>query len=106
IVPEELQKMHDNFVKACGGNLAVIPSELAEASDEGSIPKKKNRSKTRGHGFDKIREKHPNAFRPWSKEQDDELKDFFAGGQSIEKLAESFGRKTGAIRMRLVKLGL
>ena len=106
ISPEELQKMHDNFIKACGGNLTtVIPSEAI--ADEGSIPKKKNRSsKTKGHGFDEIREKHPNAFRPWSKEQDEELKEFFANGTNVEDLSKTFGRKTGAIRMRLVKLGL
>src|SRR3989344_482068 len=106
ISPEELQKMHDNFVKACGGNLVVvIPSEAV--ADEGSKPNKKNRSsKPKGHGFDKIREKHPNAFRPWSKEQDEELKEFFANGTGIEELSKTFGRKTGAIKMRLVKLGL
>jgi hypothetical protein len=102
ISPEELQKMHDNFISACGGN-TVIPSELAAASDEGSIPKKK---KTKGHGFDKIREQHPNAFRPWSKEQDEELRQFFSNDMTVEELAKTFGRKTGAIRMRLIKLGL
>ena len=106
ISSEELQKMHDNFVTACGGNLVstVIPSEAV--ADEGSIPKKKNKSKSRGHGFDKIREKHPNAFRPWTEGQDEELREFFANDMSIAELAKTFGRKTGAIKMRLVKLGL
>ncbi len=85
--------------------MSVIPSEAV--ADEGSIPKKKNRSsKPKGHGFDKIREKHPNAFRPWSKEQDEELRQFFSNDVSMEDLSKTFGRKTGAIKMRLMKLGL
>jgi ATP-dependent DNA helicase PIF1 len=103
ISPEELQKMHDNFVKACGGNILTndvvyIPLEKSSKSNK---PKKQ-----KGKGFDKIREKHPNAFRPWSDDQDEELKQFFANDMSVEELAKTFGRKTGAIRMRLIKLGL
>ncbi|HSR88938.1 MAG TPA: PIF1 family DEAD/DEAH box helicase [Candidatus Udaeobacter sp.] len=102
IPPEELQKMHDNFIKACGGNIlrSVIPSEAL--ADEGSIHKIKNKS----NRYDKIREKHANAYKPWSKEQDEELKDFFANDMSIDELAKTFGRKSGAIKMRLIKLGL
>ncbi|TSC84815.1 MAG: ATPase AAA [Parcubacteria group bacterium Gr01-1014_13] len=104
ISPEELQKMHDNFVKACGGNVlsAIVPSE--SVTDEESKPKKNKKQK--GKGFDKIREKHPNAFRPWTEGQDEELRQFFSNDMAVEELAKTFGRKTGAIRMRLVKLGL
>ncbi len=103
IVPEELKKMHDNFVKACGGNLAADNVILSE--EKNPSPSKKIK-KQKGHGFDKIREKHPNAFRPWSKEQDGELREFFANDMSVDELAKTFGRKPGAIKMRLMKLGL
>ncbi len=113
ISPEELKTMHDNFVKACGGNLNVVilnemkdPSGLERDSSHSLRMTKQKNKKNKGHGFDKIREKHPNAFRPWSKEQDEELKEFFANGTSVEELSKTFGRKIGAIRMRLVKLGL
>ena len=119
ISPEELQKMHNDFVKACGGNIvdkkAIDDARvqniepLQQTSDsvvaQYFVPKKRA-SKKKGTGFDKIREKHPNAFRPWSKGQDEELRQFFANDMSIEELAKTFGRKTGAIKMRLVKLGL
>ncbi len=104
ISPEELQKMQDNFVKACGGNFAKEMSHpLLPEEGLGVVGASK---KKKGTGFDKIREKHPNAFRPWSKEQDEELRQFFANDMNIAELAKTFGRKTGAIKMRLVKLGL
>ncbi|MEK7131753.1 MAG: PIF1 family DEAD/DEAH box helicase [Patescibacteria group bacterium] len=100
ILPDELQKMHDNFVKACGGN--IVSNDVTYTEVE-KITKPK---KQKGHGFDKIREKHPNAFRPWTEGQDEELRQFFANDMSTEELSKTFGRKTGAIRMRLIKLGL
>lgn len=124
ISPEELQKMHDNFVRACSGTVvssvverSITPDERDSSAEPAlslsngvGMTKKKNRSNklkpAKGRGFDKIREKHPNAFRPWTEGQDEELRDFFASGQNVEELAKTFGRKTGAIRMRLVKLGM
>ena len=56
--------------------------------------------------FEQIREKHPNAYRSWSKEQDEELKNLFVSGISIPDLMKKFGRKRGGITARLEKLGL
>lgn len=56
--------------------------------------------------FEKIRETYPNAYRSWDKEQDERLQELFAKGLSVTDLAKIFGRKIGAIRSRLVKLGL
>ncbi|OGI64862.1 hypothetical protein A3H53_04810 [Candidatus Nomurabacteria bacterium RIFCSPLOWO2_02_FULL_40_10] len=94
IAPTELKKMHENFVVVCGGkvkeaNLGVrLPN----------LPEKKS--------FEQIREKHPNAYRPWSREQDEELKIFFVSGIPIKDLMQKFGRKRGGITARLEKLGL
>lgn len=57
-------------------------------------------------GFERIREIYPNAYRPWGEEQDEKLRELFAKGSSIATLAETFGRKNGAIRSRLIKLEL
>ncbi len=112
IPPAELQKMHNNFVKACSGTVvippsvipptAVIPSEAL--ADEGSIPMKKNKGKDRS--FDKIREKHPNAFRSWTEEQDEILKILFSKKTLLSIIAETLGRKKSGIEARLVRLGL
>lgn len=57
-------------------------------------------------GFKPVRQKHPNAYRAWTKESDRELTEAFSKDKSIDALAARFGRKPGAIRSRLGKLKL
>lgn len=76
----ELGQMHNDFIAACGGK------------------QKSN--------FKKTREKYENAYRPWDEEQDKKLRELFGYDMSVADMAKMFGRKTGAIRSRLVKLGL
>ncbi len=45
------------------------------------------------------------AGRPWTDEEDARLTAGFDGGETVGKLARSFGRSLSAIRLRLVKLG-
>lgn len=73
---KQLGAMHTNFIRACGGNM------LGEIS------------------------KHANAYRPWSESEDDELVKRFLDGMHIKTIAETLGRKPGAIRSRILKLGL
>jgi hypothetical protein len=94
---DELKKMHENFVVACGGKI----SKNKEKENTKGAP-----STARQNAFAEIREKHPNAYKPWSKEQDEELKKLFTEGQKIKDLMKSFGRKRGGITARLEKLGL
>jgi ATP-dependent exoDNAse (exonuclease V) alpha subunit len=96
---DELKKMHENFVIACGGKVKKISTPLRSKV---GAPKKRGIGKT----FAEIREKYPNAFRPWSKEQDEELKKLFTQGLKIKELMKIFGRKRGGITARLEKLGL
>ncbi|OYW42063.1 hypothetical protein B7Z28_01835, partial [Candidatus Saccharibacteria bacterium 32-45-3] len=51
----------------------------------------------------KMRQTHPNAFRPWTKEHDDELKQDFRSGVGLEELSKKFGRHPGSIIVRLKK---
>lgn len=51
----------------------------------------------------KMREKHPNAYRPWQAADDALLKQDFQNGASIKKLSEQLGRHEGSIKMRLQK---
>lgn len=54
----------------------------------------------------KIKAKHPNAYEPWSAEDDELLKTSFAAGMSVDALAKTLQRQPSAIRSRLRKLGL
>jgi len=89
--------MHSDFIIACGGKIKKqIKKETKKGAPSTAHPK----------SFTEIREKHPNAYRPWSKEQDEELKKLFTFGVKISDLMKSFGRKRGGITARLEKLGL
>jgi ATP-dependent DNA helicase PIF1 len=97
---QEIKKMHDNFVLACGGKIKK------ETKKEGISKTAGAPSTARPNGFDKIRQTHPNAYRPWSKVEDEDLKQSFQLGVSVLDLMQKFGRKRGAITARLEKLGL
>ncbi len=56
--------------------------------------------------IDEIRLKHSEAYMPWTRELDKELRKMFDEGVSIYKLAKHFGRTRGAITARLEKLEL
>jgi len=90
---EELKTMHENFIKACGGTLEISSPKVAEQTPY-------------MQRLEKLREKHPNAYRPWSDEDDEKLKELFEQGTSPAQLSKEFGRQRGSINARLLKLGL
>lgn len=53
-----------------------------------------------------VREKYPNAGKPWSTQDDEELRRLFGSGNSIDDLALTFARTPKGIRVRLERLGL
>lgn len=66
-------------------------------------PKKAKTASGWAEKIEKMRETYPNAYRPWLPAQDDELKQYFQQGESIEKLSKRLGRHEGSIKMRLQK---
>lgn len=52
------------------------------------------------------RQEHPNAYEPWTEEADEQLKQMWSEGKSVQEIAEHFGRKPSAIITRMKKLGL
>lgn len=53
--------------------------------------------------IEKMRETHPNAYKPWLDAQDAELKQYFKQGESLAQLSKRLGRHEGSIKMRLQK---
>lgn len=53
-----------------------------------------------------IHKTYPNAYAPWTKEEDEKLERLFCEGQTTKELAEIFQRQTGAITSRVKKLEL
>ena len=89
--PEELSEMHKNFIKASGGH-EYDPNAKKEPAEVSKL--------------EKLRQKHPNAYRPWSREDDDKLTAMFREGASVSSLVKEFGRQKGSINARLIRLGL
>lgn len=99
IAPDELDKIHKNFIRTCGGK------DISESGNNNSGDPSPDIGETK-NGFSKIRETHPNAYRPWSEEEDAEIRGCFYQGMSVKKMAEKFNRTKGAIRSRLNKFKL
>lgn len=53
-----------------------------------------------------MRKEHPNAFQPWTKEDEELLAALFSDGKTVKELSKSFQRNEGGIKARLAKLGL
>jgi ATP-dependent DNA helicase PIF1 len=92
---DELQKMHENFIRACGGRIESKVHKPEAVSDS-----------TGGSKLALIREKYPNAYRPWDETLDKQLTALFEAGVSPKEISKTFGRQSGSIRARLIKLGL
>ena len=67
--------------------------------------KDKNSSKFSEY-LKKVRLKYSNAYKPWTKENDNKLEKMFLNGVSKVNIAKSFERGQGAILARLKKLKL
>ena len=52
------------------------------------------------------RQEHPNAYDPWTEDNDALLKEMWEEGKSVTDIADHFGRKQSAIIVRMKKLGL
>lgn len=88
----ELAALQRQFIRAIGGR-----EPEAVAKEKAAAPANK---------LEKMREKHPNAYRPWSKEDDAQLTELFREQASVASLVKTFGRQRGAIHSRLIRLGL
>lgn len=97
---EDLQKMHEAFVRDCGGSLplqAGVPMAMPTIIDVENLfaPAAAGAASPQ----------NPKAYSPWDQDQDDQLQSLFIRGASLDTLANTFDRTRGAIRSRLTKLG-
>jgi len=64
---------------------------------------KESKSKSWAERIEKMREKHPNAYRPWTNEQDERLKQDFTNGVNTKELSKKLGRHERSVLLRLQK---
>lgn len=107
---EEQKKAEKEFIASCGGRVGgrkksaeddyvIVVDNFFE--EDGGLEKDK-----KAYSVENFRKKYPNAYRPWSESEDEDLAARFTAGEAIEELMETFGRQRGAILARIVKLGL
>ena len=84
--------------------------ERAETTTQTSLQTQKSaqksKNKRKAYTFDEVREKHAEAYRPWTEELDNELTEMYCKDVSVRGLAKHFGRTKGAIHSRIIKLEL
>lgn len=77
--------------------------EKADARDLAEPAKPKKGSVSWSEKIAKMRETYPNAYRPWTPEDDQTLKLAFTNGATIPELSKKLGRHEGSIVIRLQK---
>lgn len=90
---ERIIGMHHNFILASGGVVEEKNKKSSKGADSGTK-------------LGELRKKYPNAYRPWSEEDDMKLTALFHEKTKQRELIKIFGRQHGSIHARLVKLGL
>lgn len=96
----------DELLRARAKQDADKFAPLAERAKKRKEEPESEKSEKSSNWHDKIakmRETHPNAFKPWSAEDDDKLKKLFDEGKKLDDLASEFGRHPGSIHARLKK---
>lgn len=112
-IPEEL--LPKNFPSA--NNIHIIKAKK-ETDIEAEFPhlsyyrktsntttKIKPQPKAKAYTLEEKREKNKQAYKPWSTELDNELKEMYYKGIKLSQIADHFGRTTGAIASKLKKIG-
>ncbi len=74
-----------------------------KASKRTLEPAKKHTASGWAEKIEQMRKTHPNAYKPWTHEQDEALKLSFNNGESVESIAKNLGRHDRSVMLRLQK---
>ena len=97
---QKLSRFGEQFMSVIRNH---VKSDNVEVKEEAYI---KNYASEKKYSVTNIRAQHPNAYREWSIEEDEKLKQLRDMGKNIDELADIFKRKSGAISSRLQKFEL
>ncbi|MEU7640792.1 hypothetical protein AB0C11_32760 [Streptomyces sp. NPDC039016] len=75
-------------------------------ADDVAAPRAKPaaRAKSKAYAVEEKRKVHPNAYEPWSTEDDQHLAEHCSQGASLAELSQEFGRNKGGIASRFIKI--
>ena len=101
---EELTAFLEGLSRALGGEGSIARVAAAEPSSAESDPGPPSPALRDPEVVARARRRNPNAFKPWTPEEDRRLADGISAGQSVEELADALARSRRAVRIRLQKL--
>ena len=115
LAQSEKEKLEKNFLRAIGAK--DVRPEGAANSDRGLEPAgplgavralafRRAEFAAPSGRLAELREKHGNAYKKWTKEDDDTLEKMFRENKHNREIAQHFGRQPSAIQGRLMHLGL
>lgn len=94
VKPKEMEVNHTGYT----GEKSYAKPATVKKKSVATLPKE------RAYNVLQKRETNKDAYKPWTSELDEELKDHYDNGTAIGKIAAHFGRTKGAIISRLRKL--
>lgn len=106
-VSDEAKNIDDRLRSRSSADSAKF-AHLKEKAERRDLKPAKKSSKSAGSSswkekIERMRETHPNAYKPWTAQDDAELKQGFQNGRSVAALSKKLGRHEGSIKMRLQK---
>ncbi len=88
-------------------NIRIIGSESTDKNDDGKKRLnefRRREDKEKSYSVDKIRKAHPDAYKPWTNDEEKTLLKLVRSNISITEISKALGRTKGAILSRLDKL--
>ena len=104
-VSEDAQSINEHLLNrsAQGAKQFAHLQQVAEKRTQVAVEPEKKNTGSWADKIAKMREVHPNAYMPWKKTDDDQLKQDFQNGVSLSEISKKLGRHEGSIKMRLQK---
>ena len=107
-IPETL--MPYEFPKSSQIHIMKVVSknekEIVRTDLPSETTNKKKSKIEKSYSLDDVRDKHKDAYKPWTKELDDELTVMYCEGVNVKDIAKHFARSKGSITSRIKKLEL
>lgn len=105
-VSEDAISINDKLYAKSAQDAEKFAHLIKDAEKRAKSPesvKKTNAPGSWAEKLEKMRKAHPNAYRPWSLQDDETLKLDFQNGESLADLSKKFGRHENSILKRLQK---
>lgn len=109
-IEKELNQIFEDNFEISTISIEIGRKELEERIVDKYTPiyntrgKRKTNETKKTYSVSEIRKERGNAYKPWSKDEENKMISLYDNGKTIKEIAEILGRKNGAISSRLRKI--